>query len=251
MDLQLSGKNAIVTGASKGIGRSIALALAAEGANVAICARGEEALRVVEKEIKKLGVNVFAAPCNVGNKKALDEFLDASKKNLGSMDILVNNVSALHMGDDDVAWETSITVDVMAGVWALQKVVPWMIESGGGSILFISSISGLESGSPPAYAAAKAAIISYSKTKAVELASKNIRVNALAPGSIEFEGGVWDMAKKHNRGFYDQILAASPLGRMGTPDEIGTVATFMVSPRASLLTGACVSVDGAQHKFNL
>jgi len=251
MDLQLSGKNAIVTGASKGIGRSIALALATEGANVAICARGEEALRVVEKEIKKSGVNVFAAPCNVGNKKALDEFLEASKKNLGSIDILVNNVSALHMGDDDAAWEASITVDVMAGVWALQKVVPWMMEAGGGSILFISSISGLESGSPPAYAAAKAAIISYSKTKAVELASKNIRVNTLAPGSIEFEGGVWDLAKKHNRGFYDQILSASPLGRMGTPDEVGTVAAFMVSPRASLLTGACISVDGAQHKFNV
>jgi len=251
MDLQLSGKNAVVTGASKGIGRSIALALAAEGANVAVCARGEDALRATEKELKKKGVNVFTSVCDVGNKKSLDEFLEASKKNLGSVDILVNNVSALNMGDDAAAWEASITVDVMAGVWALQKVVPWMIESGGGSILFISSISGLESGSPPAYAASKAAIISYSKTKAVELASKNIRVNTLAPGSILFEGGVWDLAKQHNRGFYDQILAASPLGRMGTPEEIGNVAAFMVSPRASLLTGACVSVDGAQHKFNI
>lgn len=251
MDLQLSGKNAVVTGASKGIGRSIALALATEGANVAICARGEDTLRATEKELKKKGVTIFASACDVGNKKSLDEFLDASSKNLGSVDILVNNVSALNMGDDTAAWEASITVDVMAGVWALQKVVPWMIESGGGSILFISSISGLESGSPPAYAAAKAAIISYSKTKAVELAAKNIRVNTLAPGSILFEGGVWDLAKKHNRGFYDQILAASPLGRMGTPEEIGNVAAFMVSPRASLLTGACVSVDGAQHKFNI
>jgi len=167
MDLQLSGKNAVVTGASKGIGRSIALALAAEGANVAVCARGEDALRATEKELKKKGVNVFTSVCDVGNKKSLDEFLEASKKNLGSVDILVNNVSALNMGDDAAAWEASITVDVMAGVWALQKVVPWMIESGGGSILFISSISGLESGSPPAYAASKAAIISYSKTKAV------------------------------------------------------------------------------------
>jgi 3-oxoacyl-[acyl-carrier protein] reductase len=126
-----------------------------------------------------------------------------------------------------------------------------MIESGNGSILFISSISGLESGSPPAYAASKAALISYSKTLSVQLAPKHIRVNTIAPGSIEFSGGLWEMAKKHDRPFYDMVLSSIPSGRMGRPDEISKVAAFLVSPCAGWVTGTCLSVDGGQHKSNL
>lgn len=251
MNLDLLGKNAVIAGASKGIGKSIALALAGEGANVAICSRGKEALNATEKEILGKGVKVFAATCDVGNHQSLNEFLQTAKDNLGSVDILVNNVSALSFGDDIKDWEASVNLDLMASVWATQKVVPWMIESGGGSILFISSISGLESGSPPSYAAAKAAIISYSKTMAVQLAPKHIRVNTIAPGSIEFAGGVWDMAKKHNRPFYDLVLGSIPSERMGTPNEVGNVAAFIVSPRASWITGTCISVDGGQHRSNL
>jgi 3-oxoacyl-[acyl-carrier protein] reductase len=238
-------------GASKGIGKSIALSLAAEGANLAICARGEEALRSVESDIKQQGVKVFASTCDVGNRDSLNEFLETAKRNLGSIDILVNNVSALRFGDEQIDWETSVNIDLMGSVWATQKVVPWMTEAGGGSILFISSISALEAGSPPSYAAMKAAIISYSKTMAVQLAPQNIRVNTIAPGSIEFEGGVWDMIKQHNRPLYDMALASIPLGRMGRPDEVGDVAAFVVSPRASWITGACIPVDGGQHRSNL
>jgi 3-oxoacyl-[acyl-carrier protein] reductase len=251
MDLELSGKNAVVAGASKGIGKSIAMALAKEGANVAICARGEEALRATENELVATGVKVFAATCDVGNQQALHEFLETARTNLGSVDILVNNVSALRFGDEDTDWEISVNIDLMGSVWAAKKVIPWMEEAGGGSILFVSSISALEAGSPPSYAAMKAALISYSKTMAIQLASKNIRVNTIAPGSIEFDGGVWDMAKQHNRSFYDMALASIPSGRMGTPDEIGDVAAFMVSHRASWLTGTCISVDGGQHRSNL
>lgn len=251
MNLDLLGKNAVIAGASKGIGKSIALALAGEGANVAICSRGKEALNATEKEILEKGVKVFAATCDVGNRQSLNEFLETAKNNLGSVDILVNNVSALSFGDDIKDWEASVNLDLMASVRATQKVVPWMIESGGGSILFISSISGLESGSPPSYAAAKAAIISYSKTMAVQLAPKHIRVNTIAPGSIEFAGGVWDMAKQHNRPFYDLVLGSIPSERMGTPNEVGNVAAFVVSPRASWITGTCISIDGGQHRSNL
>lgn len=251
MNLGLSGKNAVIVGASKGIGKSIALALAAEGANLAICSRGEVALRATETEIKQKGVKVFASTCDVGNHTSLDEFLETAKSNLGSIDILVNNVSALRFGDEDIDWEISVNIDLMGSAWATRKVVPWMIESGGGSILFISSISALEAGSPPSYAAMKAAIISYSKTMAVQLGPKNIRVNTIAPGSIEFEGGVWDMIKQHNRPLYDMAHASIPLGRMGRPDEVGDVAAFVVSPRASWITGACISVDGGQHRSNL
>ncbi len=251
MNLELKGKNAVVTGASKGIGKSIALALAREGVNVAICARGKEALDATKQEIYKEGVIVYERVCDVGNLETLSEFLENARVKLGSVDILVNNVSALNFGDENRDWEASLNIDLMASVRATKQVVPWMKESGNGSILYISSISGLESGSPASYAAVKAALISYSKTMAVQLAPHNIRVNTIAPGSIEFEGGLWDYMKQNNKALYNMALNSVPSGRLGTPDEIGKVAAFIVSPCASWITGACLSVDGGQHRSNL
>ena len=251
MDLQLKGKNAIVTGGSKGIGRSIALHLAEEGVNVAIFARGKEALKKTEKELLKKGVKVIALTCDIGKTKQLDTFLDKVKDQFETIDILVNNVSALSLGDDYSDWETSINVDLLGSVKATRKVIPWMLDAGSGNILFISSGSGLEAGSPPAYAAVKAALISYSKTMAIQLAPKNIRVNTLAPGSIEFPGGLWEQTKTQNPPFYEMILNMIPSGRLGTPDEVAKVATFVVSPAASWLVGTCLAVDGGQHKANL
>jgi len=140
---------------------------------------------------------------------------------------------------------------VMAAVRATWKVVPWMSDTGAGSIIHIASISGLEAGSPPSYAAAKAALISYSKTMAVSLAPKGIRVNVVAPGAIEFPGGVWDRTKKNNRGFYDRVFNMIPSGRMGTPEEVANVVVFLASEKASWVTGTCVVVDGGEHKGNL
>ena len=251
MNLELKGKNAIITGASKGIGKSIALTLAEEGVNVAICARGEASLRATENEIIKKGVDVYAQTCDVGNTENLNDFLEMAKNKFGSIDILINNVSALSLGEENKDWESSINIDIMASVKCTRKVIPWMIESGNGNILFISSISGLESGSPTAYAASKAALISYSKTLSVQLAPKNIRVNTIAPGSIEFSGGLWEMAKNHDRPFYDMVLGSIPSGRMGKPEEIANVVAFLVSPCASWVTGTCLSVDGGQHRSNL
>ncbi|MGB3608095.1 MAG: SDR family oxidoreductase [Psychroserpens sp.] len=251
MDLGLKGKNAIITGGSKGIGKSIALTLAEEGANVAICARGKDALKKAEKELLEKGVKVIALDCDIGNEEQLDNFLDQVKDHFGTIDILVNNVSALSLKDDYSDWETSINVDLLGSVRGTRKVIPWMLEAGGGNILFISSVSGLEAGSPPAYAAAKAAIISYSKTIAIQLAPKNIRVNTLAPGSVEFPGGLWELTKTQNPPFYDMILNMISSGRLGTPEEIGKVATFIVSPCASWVVGTCLAVDGGQHKANL
>ncbi len=251
MDLGLKGKHAIITGGSKGIGRSIALNLAEEGVNVAICARGKDALKKTEKELLKKGVKVIALTCDVGNTKQLDAFLDQVKDQFKTVDILVNNVSALSLGDDYSDWETSINVDLLGSVRAARKVIPWMLDKGSGNILFISSGSGLEAGSPPAYAAVKAAIISYSKTMAIQLAPKNIRVNTIAPGSIEFPGGLWELTKTENPPLYDWALNSIPFGRLGTPGEVGNVAAFLVSPRASWVTGTCLCVDGGQHKANL
>lgn len=251
MELGLKGKNAVVTGATLGIGKSIALMLAKEGANVAICARRESPLRVTEQEIAAEGVKAYSQICDVGNDAQLSGFLQQAKEELGSIDILVNNVSALSLGDSEDDWKSSLNVDVLSSVKATREVIPWMIDSGEGSILFISSISGLEAGSPPAYAAAKAALISYSKTMAIQLAAHNIRVNTIAPGSIEFNGGLWESTKEHNPEFYEMIRNSIPFGRLGTPDEVGRVAAFIASPCASWVTGACISVDGGQHKSNL
>jgi 3-oxoacyl-[acyl-carrier protein] reductase len=187
----------------------------------------------------------------VGNTKELDDFLDQVKEKFGTVDILVNNVSAFSLGDNISDWEASINVDLMGSVRGTRKVIPWMTDEGSGSILFVSSGSGLEAGSPPAYAAAKAALISYSKTMAIQLAPKNIRVNTLAPGSVEFPGGLWEHIKTENTSFYNMALNSIPSGRLGTPDEVGKVATFVVSPAASWLVGTCLAVDGGQHKANL
>jgi len=251
MDLGLRGKCAIVTGASKGIGRAIALRLAEEGTHIAICARGERALRDAESELRSRGVNVYAAVCDVGDDEALDGFLEAVWGSMGQLDILVNNATAFGYADDESGWQASLNVDLMAAVRATWKVVPWMSGTGGGTIIHIASISGLEAGSPPAYAAAKAALISHSKTLAVALAPRGIRVNTVAPGSIEFPGGVWDRVRASNPGRYQAVLKSIPWGRMGTPKEVADVVTFLASGRARWITGVCLAVDGAQHKANL
>jgi 3-oxoacyl-[acyl-carrier protein] reductase len=251
MDLRLRGKCAIVTGASRGIGRAIALRLAEEGAGVAICARGETALRETEAELRVRSVPVYAAACDVGDPKALDGFLDAARAKLGRVDILVNNPSGIGFTDDEGTWQSTLSVDLMAAVRASWKVTPWM-GAGGGAILHISSIAGLEAtGFPPSYGAAKAALVSHAKSLALALAPQKIRVNTVAPGSIEFPGGLWADARQNNPDFYNAILKTIPMGRMGTPEEVADVVVFLVSERASWVTGACIVVDGAQHKGNL
>jgi len=250
MDLQLEGRNCVVIGGSRGIGRAIALGLAAEGANVAICARSEEPLRETEAALREQGVRTYADACDAGDPQALAAFLDNAREALGSVDVLVHNASALAVGPDLVAWKASLEVDLMAAVHACERVVPWMAEAGGGSILFVSSISGLEADPLPGYGytAAKAALIAHAKKLAVMLAPQKIRVNAIAPGSTLFPGGIWAMVREQQPEMYESVRASIPGGRLATPEEIADVAVFLVSPRAGWVAGECVSVDGAQHR---
>ena len=248
MDLKLKGKNAIITGGSKGIGRCTALQLAEEGANVAICARGQEALDATCADIESAGVNAYGATCDVSDAEALSGFLNDARDALGGADVLINNTSGFGLTDDEAGWKVSVDIDLMATVRATQQVVPWMEASGGGSIVHISSISGLEPGAPPAYSCVKAALVCHAKTMAQELAPKNIRVNCIAPGSIFIEGGFWDVVKQNNRAMYDGIVSTIPFGRMGTAEEVADAIVFVASPRANWMSGVTVVVDGVQHK---
>ncbi|MBW2279441.1 MAG: SDR family oxidoreductase [Deltaproteobacteria bacterium] len=251
MELGLSKKGVVVTGGSRGIGRAIALAFADEGADVAICARGEDALRKTEEELRSRGGKVHAQVCDVSDAAALDGFLDQSKQALGRIDVLVNNTSAFGMGDDDDSWRAGFEVDVLAGVRATRRALPEIEAAGGGCVIFISSTAALEAPAGPSYSAMKAALISYSKNLAVQLAPRNIRVNTVAPGSIDFPGGVWDAIKQANPAMYESIRKTIPAGRLGTPEEVANAVVFLASERASWITGVTLSVDGSQHKGNL
>ena len=252
MDLGLKGKNVIVTGGSRGIGRSTALAFAAEGPNVAICARNVDALHKAHDEIGATGVNVYSAPCDVGDPVALTEFLQASHDAFGGIDVLVNNPSGFGMADDDAGWAAGFNVDMMAAVRASWQVVPWMAARGGGAIVHIASISGMEGSTRSIpYAAVKAAMISHSKSLALSLASKNIRVNCVSPGSVEFPGGVWEQRKLEGSPVYEATRHGIPFKRMGRPEEIAAAVLFCASAPASWLTGVNLPVDGGQHRENL
>ena len=252
MTISFKDKVAIVTGGSRGIGRSIALAFADEGANVAICARGMDALASVRDELTARGVTAFAQSCDVGDAAALAAFLDAVNAALGGVDVLVNNPSGFGLGDTEEAWSLGFNVDMMAAVRASRQVVPWMEARGGGAIVHISSISGMEGTTrQAAYAAMKAAMISHSKSLALTLAPKNIRVNCVSPGSVEFPGGLWDQRKRDGSPLYEAIRTGIPFQRLGRPEEIAAAVVFCASAPASWVSGVNLPVDGGQHRANL
>jgi 3-oxoacyl-[acyl-carrier protein] reductase len=234
-------------GGSKGIGRSIALAFAEAGAAVSICARGRAALDATLAEVRARGVAGHAGACDLADKAAIAPYVAAAAQALGGVDILVNNASGFGMADDETDWAKSLDIDLMATVRASHAAIPHMERAGGGAILNISSISGYHASARSApYAAVKAAVINYTMSQALMLAPKRIRVNAIAPGSIEFPGGIWDRRKTAQPQLYDAILRSIPWGRLGDPEEVASVALFLCSGAASWVTGQTLTVDGGQ-----
>ena len=218
MNIEFKGKNVVVAGGSRGIGRSIALAFAAGGANVSICARGEEALRATEKELRGSAGKVHATVCDLADGTAVKAYVNAAAAALGGIDVLVNNASAFGRSDDEAGWEASVGVDLMAPVRASYAALPFL-EKSAGSIVHIAALAGLRpSVRTPAYGAIKAAIIQYTRTQAAQYAPKKIRVNCVAPGPIYFKGGTWDRNRRNNPQLYEHVLARCPYGRMGTPE---------------------------------
>jgi 3-oxoacyl-[acyl-carrier protein] reductase len=247
MKFDFAGKKVVVCGGSRGIGRSIALAFATDGAAVSICARGKEALDQTAGELRKIGGKVHAQSCDLADGAAVTGYVKAAASALGGIDILVNNASGFGSTDDDAGWGAAVAVDLMATMRACQVAIPLIEKSGGGSIVHISSISAFKpSARNPPYGAIKAALNQYAMTQAVQLASRKIRVNCVAPGSIEFPGGTWEQRRLNDRKMYDSVLARVPWGRMGTPQEVANVVAFLASDLASWITGQTIVVDGGQ-----
>ena len=249
MTFHFQGRRVVVTGGSRGIGRAIALGFAAAGAGVSVCARGEPGLEAISAELAAHGGPVHTAACDLADGVAIARYIAQAAKALGGVDVLVNNASGFGMGDAEAAWAACLGVDVMAMVRASHAARPYLeaAPAGMACIVNIASISGLRaSGRSPAYAAAKAAMIHYTTSQAALLARQHIRVNAVAPGSIEFPGGVWDQRRAAGEPLYDAVLKGIPFGRMGTPDEVADVVLFLASQQARWVTGQTIAVDGGQ-----
>jgi 3-oxoacyl-[acyl-carrier protein] reductase len=249
MDLGLKGLKAVVTGGTKGIGRAIAQTLAAEGAHVALCARNADEVAKTVAEFSGYGVKVFGRAVDVGDGPALQAWVAEADKALGGIDIVVANVSALAIENNEDGWRRGFEVDMMGTVRLVNAAMPSLERSANAAIVTISSVSGREidfAAGP--YGAFKAAIVHYTQGLAYHLAAKRIRANTVSPGNTYFAGGVWNQIEHGNPELYQQALALNPTGRMGTPQEMANAVVFLASPAASFITGTNLVVDGALTK---
>ena len=250
MDLGLKGLNVAVTGGTKGIGRRAADLFAAEGANVAICARNGAEVDATVASLKKSGVKACGKAIDVGDKAALESWVQDSAKTLGGIDIVVANVSALAAAEDtEESWKAEFDIDMMHTVRTVNASLPYLEKSKWPSIVIVSSVSGREIDfTSPAYGAFKAALIHYAHGLAHKLAPKLIRVNSVSPGNVYFKGGIWNYVEDNMPDLFKSAMALNPTGRMATPEEIGKGIVFLASPASSFTMGTNLVIDGALTK---
>lgn len=249
MDLGLKGKNAIILGGTRGIGRAIADTLAKEGANVAVCARNADQVAAAVAELKALGINAAGASVDVTDGAALKAWIAEAAGQLGGLDILISNAGAMAQGNDISAWEQNFKLDVLAAVNAFDAAQPLLAKSaatsGDAAFVIISSVSAAQADRADSYGPVKAALIHMAKGLARQYAKIGLRVNVVSPGMVFFEGGVWHTVKTNAPDFFAQANARNPTGRCATPQEIANAAVFLASPASSYTTGANLIVDGA------
>lgn len=253
MDLGIKGKVALITGGSRGLGRQSALALAAEGVSVAICARGEETLKQTAAELETTGVKVGAYVADLGDETGASDLVAKVEAELGPIEILVNNVGG-SLGTSDLInssledFHMVMNANLWSAVALMKLVLPGMQQRRWGRIINISSIFGREYGGTAPYMSAKAAMIAASKHTGMAVAKDGVTVNSVAPGSILHAGGTWEKFVENNSEeavaeFIDRNL---PMGKFGWPEPIGATVAFLASQQADLITGACLNVDGGQ-----
>lgn len=266
MELGLKGKVAVVTGASKGIGKAIARSLAAEGSEVVLCGRDKNELSLAAGEIAKLGIKPLTVSVDLMQPPAAKQVILETQERFGRVDILVNNLggplhfaSFMELSDED--WEAELNLDLMVAVRMCREAVPLMKRQGGGRIINIASTSGIEMEAKfPDYRVGKAALIALSKYLSVELAPSRILVNAVCPGAVwtpswEYEADV--LSKKHKipkeellEKLKRETDGAIPLG-IGTPEEVARVVAFLASPQVTWMTGSTLRIDGGAAKLIL
>jgi 3-oxoacyl-[acyl-carrier protein] reductase len=253
MDLGIAGKTAFITGGSRGLGREAALALAAEGVNVAVCARGEDGLKKIQGDLEALDVNAMAFQADLGDDGATDKALATVVEGLGNVDILINNVGGsmgtagvLDSSEED--FQKVFDLNLWATVRLMKLAAPGMKDRGWGRIVNIASIFGREHGGTAPYMAAKASVIAVTKHLALELAPTGVCVNSIAPGSIKHDQGSWERFVDNNSTeVVDEFISRNmPMGKFGWPEPVGATVAFLASQQAGLILGACINVDGGQ-----
>lgn len=247
MELGLRGKNAIITGGSKGIGLAIAKEFAKEGANIAICARTAPQVAQAVKTLAAMGVRAIGANVDVSDTKALHQWVASVAEELGGIDIVVANTSAFSLSGSIEAWHRGFEVDVLGTVSLIKAAEPHLEQSGSAAVTIISSIGGVQHWAfegVGAYGSYKAALLHHTKALARSWAAKRIRVNAVSPGPIYSSDGPWGHAERTQPELYQAMLAETPFRRMGTPEEVGAAVAFLSSDRATYISGANLVVDG-------
>ena len=248
MDLNLKGQSALITGATKGIGRAIAEVLSDEGCNIALCARNGDDVAAAVDSISAKGVKVTGKALDVADGDAFKAWIADAAGELGGLDIFVSNVSGANAQGDE-GWKSQFDYNIMSAVHGVEACLPFLEKSSNGNVVMISTTAALEhfmNAGP--YNAMKAALLNYSGALSQELGTKGIRVNAVSPGPIFIEGGSWDTIKTHMVAFYDSTLAQIPLGRMGAADEVAAQVALLASPRGGFTTGTNVVIDGGLTK---
>ena len=258
MNLGIKGKFALVTGGSHGIGRAIALALAREGCNVAICARVTERIERTVAEIRGKRVKSIGVSADVLVPEDIDRVLKDIAKAWGTIHILINNVGGggrwgknVVEATEDKVWTEVYAKNALAAIRFTMQALPFMRQQKWGRIVTVASIYGKEGGGRPWFNMAKSAEISLMKTLAMnhDLAREGITFNTVAPGSIMIPDTGWDAVRKDNpKKFRKMADLQFPLGRLGTPEEVASVVSFLCSQQASLVSGACITVDGGESR---
>ncbi|MEM9621051.1 MAG: SDR family oxidoreductase [Pseudomonadota bacterium] len=249
MDLELTGKRAVVLGGSRGIGWYTAQLLKQEGCAVAICARNADDVNSAATQL----ADISAAPVHSGAVDLADgdatrTFIRDSNSALGGLDILIHNASGFGVGNSEADWQRSFNIDIMAGVRAVDEALPALRASGHGSIVFVGSMaSKYHFGRPPsAYGPAKAAMRTYANELAQNYGKNGLRANVISPGAVWFPGGSWDQQKQANPKFYAAVEKGIPLGRLGSGEEIARIVVFTASPAGLWLNATHLSADGGQ-----